>query len=90
MGLIIGYLGTLVFISFREEAEKKRVQNAMGKYLAPSVMNEVLKNYDSLVGEVGKKKDITVLFSDIRRFTTFSEKYSPEIVVCMNQFYHTI
>lgn len=81
MGLIIGYLGTLVFISFREEAEKKRVQNAMGKYLAPSVMNEVLKNYDSLVGEVGKKKDITVLFSDIRSFTTFSEKYSPEIVV---------
>ena len=81
MGLIIAYLGTLVFISFREEAEKKRVQIAMGKYLAPSVMNEVLRNYDSLVGEVGKKKDITVLFSDIRSFTTFSEHYSAEIVV---------
>ena len=81
IALIMTYFGTLVFISFREEAERKHIQNAMGKYLAPSVMNEVLKNYDSLVGEVGKKKDITVLFSDIRSFTTFSEKYSPEIVV---------
>lgn len=81
IGMVITYLGILVFISFSEEAEKKRVQTAMGKYLAPSVMNEVLENYDSLVGEVGKKKDITVLFSDIRSFTTFSERYSPEIVV---------
>lgn len=81
IGMVMTYLGILVFISFSEEAEKKRVQTAMGKYLAPSVMNEVLKNYDSLVGEVGKKKDITVLFSDIRSFTTFSERYSPEIVV---------
>lgn len=81
LGMVMTYLGTLVFISFSEEAEKKRVQTAMGKYLAPSVMDEVLKNYDSLVGEVGKKRDITVLFSDIRSFTTFSERYSPEIVV---------
>jgi adenylate cyclase len=81
LAMVLTYLGTLVFISFSEEAEKKRVQTAMGKYLAPSVMNEVLKNYDSLVGEVGKKKDITVLFSDIRSFTTFSERYSPEVVV---------
>lgn len=81
LSMIVIYLSSLIFVSVTEESERRRVQAAMGKYLAPSVMEEVLKNYEELVGEVGQKKDITVLFSDIRSFTTFSEKYHPETVV---------
>jgi adenylate cyclase len=45
-------------------------------------VNELLKNKESLkLG--GEKKDITVFFSDIRSFTTFSESHTPEEVVSL-------
>lgn len=81
LGSILSYISGLIFLSLTEESEKRKIYNTMSKYLAPTVMKEVLENYDELIGEVGKKKEIAVLFSDIRGFTTVSEKYSPEIVV---------
>ncbi|HPP03517.1 MAG TPA: adenylate/guanylate cyclase domain-containing protein [Spirochaetota bacterium] len=78
---ILSYIGGLIFLSLTEESEKRKIYNTMSKYLAPTVMKEVLENYDELIGEVGKKREITVLFSDIRGFTTVSEKYPPEVVV---------
>lgn len=79
--LIISYFGSLVYLSLTEEAEKRKISNAMSKYLAPSVMEEVLENYTELMGEVGEKKELAILFSDIRSFTTISENYPPETVV---------
>ncbi|OHD09502.1 MAG: hypothetical protein A2Z98_08165 [Spirochaetes bacterium GWB1_27_13] len=78
---LLSYFGVLVFLSLTEESEKRKIFTTMSKYLAPSVMKEVLENYEDLIGEVGKKKEITVLFSDIRGFTTISESYPAEIVV---------
>jgi adenylate cyclase len=58
----------------------------MGKYLSPAVMTEVLKDPDSLkLG--GQKIDMTVLFSDIRGFTSMSEKMDPtELVHFLNEY----
>ncbi|HOV15297.1 MAG TPA: adenylate/guanylate cyclase domain-containing protein [Spirochaetota bacterium] len=81
LSIVLSYLGGLIFLSLTEESEKRKIYNTMSKYLAPTVMKEVLENYEDLIGEVGKKKEITVLFSDIRGFTSVSEKYQPEIVV---------
>lgn len=81
VALVISYFGSILYLSLTEEAEKKKISNAMSKYLAPSVMKEVLENYTNLIGEVGEKKDLTILFSDIRGFTTISEGYPAETVV---------
>ena len=55
---------------------------AFSYYLSPAVIEEVLKNPDQLrLG--GERQVITVLFSDIRSFTTFSEGRTPEEVVHM-------
>lgn len=55
-----------------EDNKKTKIQSAIEKYLPYNVMQNVVKNSDNLsLG--GKKKDITVLFADIRNFTTISE-----------------
>lgn len=52
--------------------EKKQIRGAFARYVAPTVVNEMLKDPDNIqVG--GKKMDITCLFSDVRDFTSISE-----------------
>lgn len=56
-----------------EERNKKFVRGAFAKYVAPAVVDSILKDPTKLtVG--GEKKELTILFSDIRGFTTFSER----------------
>lgn len=84
---LLAYLGGLIFSSLSEAAEKNKISSAMGKYISPSVMSEVLNNYDQLVGEVGQSREITILFSDIRSFSSISEKLTAATVVeVLNQY----
>lgn len=62
-----------------ENKSKEKVKNAMGKYMSEDVMKRVIQNIDNL-GLGGKKAVVTVLFSDIRGFTTMSEQMSAEQV----------
>lgn len=62
-----------------ENKSKEKVKNAMGKYMSEDVMKRVIQNIDNL-GLGGKKAIVTVLFSDIRGFTTMSEQMSAEQV----------
>lgn len=56
-----------------EERNKKFIKGAFSKYVAPAVVDSILKDPTKLsVG--GVKKELTIVFSDIRSFTTFSEK----------------
>lgn len=64
---------------FIETKNKEKVQNAMGKYMSKDVMKRVIENIDNL-GLGGKRATVTVLFSDIRGFTTISEKLSAQQV----------
>jgi adenylate cyclase len=63
-----------------EEREKKRIRGAFQHYVPPSVVNEILSQPGKLKFG-GEKRELTVLFSDVRGFTTYSEKYPPEQVV---------
>ena len=70
-----------------ESRNKKKVQSAMGKYMSEDVMKLVLKNIDNL-GLGGKKANVTVLFSDIRGFTSLSEKMSAqEVSEMLNEYF---
>ncbi len=80
------YLGITIYKYITEEREKKKIRGAFQYYLNPSVINEVLKDPSKLkLG--GEKMNLTVLFSDIRGFTTVSEKLSPEeLVHLLNEY----
>src|SRR5258708_22092303 len=63
-----------------EERDKRKLRKAFQLYLNPEVMEEMLEQPENLqLG--GKELEISVLFSDIRGFTTISEKLSPQALV---------
>ncbi len=67
-----------------EEKEKRRVRGAFGQYLSPEVIRRLLVN-PQLVEP--RKTEITVMFSDIRGFTTISEKLdAQELALFLNSY----
>ena len=67
-----------------EEKEKRKVRAAFGQYLSPEVIRRLLVN-PRLVEP--KKTNITVMFSDIRGFTSISEKLdAQELALFLNQY----
>lgn len=80
------YLVITVYHYVTEEREKKKIRGAFQYYLTASVVNEILKDPSKLkLG--GDKKHLSVMFSDIRGFTTIAEKLSPEeLVKLLNEY----
>ncbi|MBY0470024.1 adenylate/guanylate cyclase domain-containing protein [bacterium] len=70
--LITIFVSTLAVKYVLEEKNKKFIRGAFSKYVAPAIVDSILKDPSKLsVG--GEKKDLSILFSDIRNFTSFSE-----------------
>ena len=77
----------VTFISFyKASAEKKQIKGAFSRYVAPSIVNDMLDNPDKLkVG--GEKRDITCMFSDVRDFTSISEQLTAtELAMALNRY----
>ncbi len=62
---------------FTEERQKKELKGTFEKYVSPAIVNEVLAD-PSNVELGGRKVRLTVFFSDVRGFTTISEKLDPK------------
>lgn len=85
---------TMIFAySYRfilEGKHKEKIKNAMGRYLSQDIMKNVVKNIDDIkLG--GKKANVTVLFADIRGFTSMSERMTAEEVsLILNEYFTAI
>lgn len=82
-------MATCLTIAYAAEGlQRRRVRHAFGRYLASEVIEELLANPAALsLG--GERRHLTVLFSDIRDFTSFSEKLAPEQLVKVLNTYLT-
>jgi len=71
----------------RSLREKEMIKRAFTRYVAREVVEEILKDPESMVLR-GERREVTVLFCDVRGFTPLSERLSPEeVVLLLNDFY---
>jgi len=97
MGLILNLVYPLFVLSctyiaiagyqyFAVEGKRRFIQSAFSTYLAPTVVDELIKSPEKLnLG--GEQINITAFFSDVKGFSTISEKLSPgELVELLNEY----
>jgi adenylate cyclase len=79
----------LIFINyFREQVQRRRIRSAFGQYLAPSLVEQLAHSHETLTLG-GEDRNMTILFSDVRGFTTISEIYKDDpqgLTALMNSF----
>jgi adenylate cyclase len=84
--ILITYLALTAYRYATEERYAKRIRGMFSSYVTERVVNELIKN-PSLARLGGERREITVMFSDVRGFTTFSEKHAPEqVVAILNEY----
>ena len=67
--------------------EKEMIKQAFTRYVAREVVEEILKDPEQ-ISLTGERREVSVLFSDMRGFTPLSERLSPEeVVALLNEFY---
>jgi len=67
-------------------SDEMEVKNLMYKYMTPEVAEALLDSGEAGLG--GQRKQVSVLFSDIRSYTTLTEKLEPEeVVIMLNEYF---
>ncbi len=86
--VIFSYAAITIYSFTREEKEKKVIRGMFQRYVSSQVV-DVLLSHPEQISLGGERKRLTVFFSDIRGFTSMSEKLSPEEVVSILNEYLT-
>ena len=80
LALFFAFVGDLAWKYFVEGRDKRLIKKMFSRYVSKDVFDQLVAN-PSLAALGGARRNMTVLFSDIRGFTTMSEKGTPEDVV---------
>jgi adenylate cyclase len=86
MGLT--FVGITVYRLFSEERQRLWIKRAFQRFVAPEVVEQLVQNPAALQFG-GELRNLTVLFTDIRDFTTYTERHPPQEVVHMLREYLT-
>ena len=80
------YIAGSVTAFMRTERERSQIRNAFGLYLSPDIVEQLARN-PRLLQLGGEQREITVMFTDVRGFTTISEQFDPQgLTRFMNRF----
>lgn len=88
----LGTLLTLIMMAtanyIREERERRQIRGAFGQYVSPDLVEKLQQEPDALTLG-GERRDLTLLFSDVRGFTTLAEGFRDDpagLTTLMNSF----
>jgi adenylate cyclase len=85
--LIANYGAITSFRMATEEREKRKVRKTFERYVSPGVIQLIEKDPKQYFRQGGESKELSILFSDIRSFTTMSEGMTPdELVHFLNEY----
>jgi adenylate cyclase len=80
---------TLIFTSFvREQKQRRQIRSAFGQYLSPALIEQLAQSPEKLVLG-GEEREMTIMFSDIRGYTTISESFKNDpkgLTTLINRF----
>lgn len=83
--IVIVTAGTISKL-FSEEKQSRQIRAMFSSYVTERLVSEMIKNPE-MARLGGEKREVTVLFSDVKGFTTYSEKHKPEeVVAILNEY----
>ncbi|MCX7628559.1 MAG: adenylate/guanylate cyclase domain-containing protein [Methylophilaceae bacterium] len=84
--VVLLYLFNMSYGFFVESRGKRKLASMFGQYIPPELVEEMAKDPESFTLE-GESRELTVLFSDVRGFTTISEGLDPkQLTLLMNEY----
>jgi len=85
--IVFSMFSIVAYHYFTEEKNKEALRRSFEAYFPPSVVKRIMANPDMITAG-GQKKELTILFSDIKSFTTHSSTLSPdEIQKLLNEYF---
>ena len=88
IALGLSLVGSLLVYYIREAFIRRRVRDTFARFVPEQVVGQVLAQTDDDLRLAGRRMEVTVLFSDIRGFTTFSEGREPaEVLEILNRYH---
>lgn len=87
-GFLVGGLVTLVVDLVAESRARRRARRMLERYVSPDLAREILDKRDSFLESLGgSRREVTVLFADLRGFTTMAESVEPiELLTELNDY----
>ena len=82
------YLALIFFSFVREQSQRRQIRSAFSQYLSPVLVEQLALSPEKLVLG-GEEREMTIMFSDVRGFTTISETYKSDpqgLTALMNRF----
>ena len=88
VALLVTYAGVVAFRELTEGRRNRWLEGTFGQYLSPAVIGAIKKD-PALLELGGRKRELTILFSDVKEFTRISERLSSEDLVRLLNHYLT-
>lgn len=86
LGIGLTYLGSEAWRNLVVERKGRQLKKAFSNYVSPDLVKQIEKHPDKLVLG-GEQRELSILFSDIRGFTSVSESLTPpELVTLLNEY----
>ena len=78
------WFSALGYVNVVQGKDRRKVRRLLVQYVSPSVLAAIVDKYEDVIrAEVGTRENVTILFSDVRAFTTLSEDLQAEQVVSL-------